>query len=119
MVIKEEILRSVGASIKNYKPSESIFNEGDTPNYYYQIMNGEVKLNNYNEEGKEIIQSLLEDGQSIGESLLFLDKYPINAITITNCEILRLPKYLFFDLLKIYPEICLDMNKKNFSKTLF
>lgn len=112
MVIKEEILHSVGASIKNYRPSEIIFNEGDPPNYYYQIITGEVKLNNYNDEGKEVIQTLLEDGQSIGESLLFMDKpYPINAIAITNCKILKLPKCIFLDLLKIYPEICLDMNK--------
>ncbi|GAA5087887.1 Crp/Fnr family transcriptional regulator [Chryseobacterium ginsengisoli] len=112
MVIKEEILHSVGASIKNYRTSETIFNEGDLPNYYYQIITGEVKLNNYNDEGKETIQTLLEDGQSIGESLLFIDKlYPMNAIAITNCKILKLPKHIFLDLLKLYPEICLNMNR--------
>lgn len=112
MVIKEEILHSVGASIKNYRTSEIIFNEGDLPNYYYQIITGEVKLNNYNDEGKETIQTLLEDGQSIGESLLFIDKlYPMNAIAITNCKILKLPKHIFLDLLKLYPEICLNMNR--------
>lgn len=120
MVIKEEILHSVGASIKNYKPSEVIFNEGDFPNYYYQIIKGEVKLNNYNNEGKEVIQTLLEEGQSIGESLLFMDKlYPMNAIAITNCEILRLPKYVFMDLLKIHPEICLDVNRVISQKLYF
>jgi CRP-like cAMP-binding protein len=111
MVIKEEILHSVGASIRHYRSSEIIFSEGDLPNYYYQIITGEAKLNNYNDEGKEIIQTLLEDGQSIGESLLFMDKvYPFNAIAITNCKILRLPKTIFFDLLKLHPEISLDMN---------
>lgn len=112
MIIKEELLHSVGATIKQYKPAEIIFSEGDPPNYYYQIITGEVKLNNYNDEGKEIIQTLLEDGQCIGESLLFMDKlYPINAIALTHCRVLRLPKSNFFELLKMYPDICFDMNR--------
>lgn len=112
MVIKEEILHSAGASIKYYKASENIFMEGDSPNYYYQIVTGEAKLNNYTDEGKEIIQTLLEEGQSVGESLLFMDKtYPVNAVAITNCKILRLAKNVFFDLLRRYPDICLDMNR--------
>lgn len=112
MIIKEDLLHSVGATVKQYKSSEIIFREGDPATYYYQIVTGEVKLNNYSDEGKEIIQTLLEDGQSIGESLLFMDKlYPINAIAITNCKVLRLPKSNFFDLLKQYPDICLDMNR--------
>lgn len=112
MIIKEELLHSVGATIKQYKPAEIIFSEGDPPNYYYQIITGEVKLNNYNDEGKEIIQTLLEDGQCIGESLLFMDKlYPINAIALTNCRVLKLPKSNFFELLKMYPDISFDMNR--------
>lgn len=112
MVIKEEVLYSVGAVTRKYKPSEIIFSEGDVPNYYYQIITGNVKLNNYNDDGKEIIQTLLEDGQSVGESLLFMDKlYPMNAIALNHCSVLRLPKKVFLDLMKLYPDICLDMNR--------
>jgi CRP-like cAMP-binding protein len=112
MVIKEEILHSVGAVTRRYRPSEIIFNEGDVPKYYYQIITGNVKLNNYNDDGKEIIQTLLEEGQSIGESLLFMDKlYPMNAVALTECNIIRLPKSIFLDLMKLYPDLCLNMNK--------
>lgn len=62
MVIEEKILISAGAEARRYTPSESLFCEGDIPNYYYQIIKGEVKLNNYNEEGKEFIQNILSDG---------------------------------------------------------
>lgn len=112
MVIKEEILHSVGAVTRRYRPSEIIFSEGDVPKYYYQIITGNVKLNNYNDDGKEIIQTLLEEGQSIGESLLFMDKlYPMNAVALTECNIIRLPKSIFLDLMKLYPDLCLNMNK--------
>ncbi|WP_229048067.1 Crp/Fnr family transcriptional regulator [Chryseobacterium arthrosphaerae] len=81
MVIDENILHSAGAEVRDYKPAENIFCEGDTPNYYYQIIKGEVKLNNYNEEGKEFIQNILTEGQSCGEAILFIDKpYPMNAV---------------------------------------
>ncbi|KQT23279.1 hypothetical protein ASG22_12935 [Chryseobacterium sp. Leaf405] len=101
MVINEDILYSVGASIKTYAPSEVIFNEGDSPNYYYQIISGEVKLNNYNDEGKEVSEVLLKDGQSIGEASLFINKpYPHNAVVTKKSEIIRLPRKMFLDLLK-------------------
>lgn len=120
MVIREEILHSVGAITRHYQPSDIIFNEGEIPKYYYQIASGEAKLNNYTDDGKEIIQTLLEEGQSIGESLLFLDKvYPISAVAITKCSVLRLPKTIFLDLIKLYPEISFNMNKTISQKLYF
>lgn len=63
MIINENILQAMGAEIENYNISENIFSEGDNPNHYYQILEGKVKLNNYNEEGKEILQNILEKGE--------------------------------------------------------
>lgn len=113
MVINEQILESLGAVTQHYQAGESIFEVDDTPKYYYQIINGKVKLNNYNSEGREILQNILDKGHSIGESVLFIDdiKYPVNAVTITNCKIIKLPKSSFFKLLNIYPEISLEMNR--------
>ncbi|WP_292010084.1 Crp/Fnr family transcriptional regulator [Chryseobacterium sp.] len=112
MVINEEILYSMGAEIKKFSPTELIFREGDLPSFYFQIIKGEVKLNSYNEEGKELIQNILGNGQCIGESLLFMDKpSPMNAIALNHCTILKLSKFDFFRLLKYYPDICMDINK--------
>ncbi|SDG22278.1 Crp/Fnr family transcriptional regulator [Epilithonimonas hungarica] len=105
MVIEESIIKLFGGKLKEYNASEIIFSEKSNANYYYQIVEGEVKLNNYNEDGKETIQTILKKGQSIGESLLFLDKaYPINAIAITTCKVFRLPKSKFFQILNKFPE---------------
>ncbi|MDQ1803487.1 cyclic nucleotide-binding domain-containing protein [Chryseobacterium sp. CKR4-1] len=98
MVINENVLYSMGAETKQYSPSDFIFSEGDFAHYYYQIVEGEVKLNNYNEDGKEFIQNILSEGQCCGESILFIDKpYPMNAEALTECNILRLSKNLFFN----------------------
>ncbi|MBL1221102.1 Crp/Fnr family transcriptional regulator [Chryseobacterium sp. L7] len=111
MVIDEDILLSAGAELIHYKPAEYIFSEGDNPNYYYQIISGEVKLNNYNEEGKEFIQLLLSNGQSCGESVLFINKpYPMNAEALTDCNVLRLQRSVFLELLSSSPRLCLEVS---------
>ena len=110
MVIEETIIKSLGAKVKEYNVGDVIFSEGGAPLYYYQIIEGDVKVNNYNEDGKEMIQSILTKGQSVGEFLLFVDKlYPANAIAITPCRILRLSKSKFLLLLEQYPEVHVDI----------
>lgn len=113
MIINEFILESLGASTEHYISGETIFAEDEIPKYYYQIIEGKVKLNNYNHEGREILQTILETGQSIGESLLFVEDvtYPVNAVAITSCKIYKLRKSDFFDMLNNNPEISLEMNR--------
>lgn len=113
MIINELILESLGATTEHFQTGESIFSEDEIPKYYYKIKNGKVKLNNYNHEGREVLQTILEPGQSIGESLLFVENvtYPVNAIAITSCKILKLRKSVFFNLLDENPGVSLEMNR--------
>ncbi|WP_228463852.1 MULTISPECIES: Crp/Fnr family transcriptional regulator [Chryseobacterium] len=111
MNIDEELLYSFGAEVKTYKKREIIFKEGDHAQYYFQISGGKVKLNNYNEDGKEFIHNILGKNQSFGDPLLFLDHlYPMNAISLEASEIIRLPKGNFIEMLKKHPELSLEMN---------
>lgn len=113
MMINEQILESLGATTEVYHAGESIFEESEKPKYYFQIIEGKVKLNNYNHEGREILQTFLEQGQCIGESSLFVDDvtYPVNAVAVTVCKIFKLRKSLFFEMLENHPEISLQMNR--------
>lgn len=117
MVINENYLVSANAEVKEYSAGEIIFNEGNKPLFYYQIVKGQVKLNNFTEDGKEFIQTIISDGQSFGDALLFLEKpYPMNATALTPCVVLRLCKENFFSMLDIYPKlyknICLSMSDR-------
>jgi len=112
MVINEKFLLSAGAEVKEYNSGDIIFYEGSTPYHYYQISKGKVKLNNYNKEGKELIQKIITEGESVGESLLFTEKpYPMDAIALESCSILRLCRNNFFSMLKIYPQLYFDLCK--------
>lgn len=112
MLVSEQLLISYGAEHKAYKPNEIIFNESDVPRYFYQIIYGRVKLNHYNEEGKELILAVLDKGLSVCELLLFIDKtYPVNAIVLEQTEILRLPKTTFNRMLDEHVHVARDINK--------
>lgn len=112
MLISEELLIAYGAETQVFEPSQIIFNEGDTPKYYYQVVDGRIKLNSYNEEGKELIFAILERGLSVCELLLFIDEtYPVNAITFEKCTVLRLSKLNFEKILDENPQTSRDINK--------
>jgi len=106
MIIDEELLFSSGAELINYAGGDVIFKENDQPKYYFQIKTGTVKINNYHEDGREIIHSVPFDGHCIAESSLFIEKpYPVNAIAMGICEIIRLDKNKFMELIRSSPDL--------------
>jgi CRP-like cAMP-binding protein len=112
MLIDNTLLQSYGAETLHIDAFKTIFEEGDTPKYYYQIISGRIKLNHFDEDGKEIIQSVLFHGQSVCELMLFIDnKYPVNAETLAPCEILVIQKANLFKLLDDHPNVSSDINR--------
>lgn len=111
-MIPESLLLKYGGEQRSFEKNEYIFKEGRKAHYYYQIVSGEVKMNNYLENGKEFIQSFFGSPRSFGEPPLFSNiKYPANAITTTASEIILLEKEAFLKLLLSYPEIHLKITE--------
>ncbi len=111
-MIDLNLLLEFGGERRKIKKNEVIFEEGTFPAFYYQIIEGEVKMNNFTEDGKEFIQNIFTLGQSFGEPPLFIDEpYPANAIAITPSVLMQIPKNAFYSLLKQYPEVSLAINK--------
>lgn len=112
MIISEELLFSHGATLENYGAGDAIFQEGVAAKYYFQIRQGTVKLNTFLEDGKEFVHGLPFEGHCIGESYLFTDHhYAINAIAVTSCDIVKLSKAKFLEILLGNPELMLEINK--------
>lgn len=100
-MIPEDLLLDFGAQIKTYKKGEFLFYKGDEARYYYQIISGEIKMNNYNDNGREFIQGIFNEGKSFGEPPLFIDRpYPANAEVVKDTKILQLTKNSFIQLLQ-------------------
>ena len=109
-MISGELLELHKASRKTYKKGEVIFNEGQLPVNYYQVISGDVKMCNLNEDGHEFIQGIFHYGDSFGEPPLFLERvYPADAIALSDCELYVLSKLHFFDLIKSNIDISLSI----------
>ncbi|BDD04910.1 Crp/Fnr family transcriptional regulator [Aureibacter tunicatorum] len=111
-MINEDVLLQWGAKKINVQKGEFIFKQEDKARYYYQVQNGQVKMSNFNDEGKEFIQGIFNAGESFGEPPLFGEfLYPSNAIATENSEILRLDFNEFKDLLRDRSDIHLEFTK--------
>lgn len=118
-MIAENLLLDFGAKKISYSKGDQLFREGDTALNYYQVSSGEVKMNNFNLDGKEFIQGIFSPGQSFGEPPLFANvKYPANAEAITDSEVLQLHKEGFQQLLASNPEVHLKITE-TLAKRLF
>lgn len=126
--VEIDLLIEFGAFFKEYEIGETIFCEDDLARFYYQIVEGGVKMININEDGKEYIQGYFYEGQSFGEPPLIIEeKYPATAVALKKTKIIKISKINFFSLLEQFPVIQSDFlkllarriyNKANTSKDI-
>ena len=111
--IDSDLLIVYGGVFKSYKKDERIFQEGDHPQYYHQIISGRVKMMSETEDGKEFIQGFFTDGQSFGEPLIFEgDENPASAIADHASVIIRLCIFSFIQLLKENFDVHFNLTKR-------
>ena len=110
MPIDTDILITYGATVNRIKKNTVIFSQGDKAKYYFQILEGQVKLFSLNATQKEYVHGLYNAGDGFGEPSLFVDEpYAANAVTTKETVILRLPKSTLFEILQDQPEVQMQM----------
>jgi CRP-like cAMP-binding protein len=122
MHIDVNLLIAWGGVSKRYSKNETIFLEGDFCKFYYQIIEGKVRMYNYNEEGKIFTQGHFSSGQCFGEPPLFIDSvYPCNAIAAEDCIIIKLLKDSFIKLVyedkDIMKHFIVGLSQRIYNKT--
>lgn len=91
---------------KKYGKKEIIFREGDSPNCVFLLQSGKIKLSRINDDGKELITSLLHDGDYFGYQSVLMETYQAETATIMeDAEVCTIPKHEFFDLMQSNPEV--------------
>lgn len=111
-MIPIELLEKYNVQLKSYAKGQIIFNEQDTPKFYFQIKTGNVKMFNLTEDGKEFVQGHFKATNSFGEPPLFGEfKYPASAICVENAIVYVLQKKQFLLLLKENPETHLSITE--------
>jgi CRP/FNR family transcriptional regulator, cyclic AMP receptor protein len=111
-MIDINLLLAKGAIYKKLIPGEILFAEGEPCAYYHQIVRGQIRWVNFNKQGDEYLQTVVEKGESIGELPLF-DEGPYAATAIANkaSQVLRLPRMAFHELLREQPQIHFAFSK--------
>lgn len=85
---------------RKYKKKSEIFREGDFPLYLFYIEKGKIKTYKTNEEGKELIINLHNEGDFFGYvNLMRENSYMESAAALEDCEITLIPKSEFFKLI--------------------
>ena len=104
--IDVDILFAWGATSKKYKKGDFIFNEGDIARFYYQVVEGTVKLFNMNDDGKEFTQGVFSDGDCFGDPPMILNtEYPSTAVVVKNSIIIKLSRENLFKILDEYRDV--------------
>lgn len=106
MQIDLDLLFTYGAIAKEYKKNDVIFDEDEMANFYFQIIDGSVRMFNSNDEGKEFTQGYFSEGHSFGEPpLLINESYPSTAVAFVDSKIIKLSKEKFLRIMDDYPSI--------------
>ena len=109
--LPDDDLRRVAdlAVSRRFAKKEAVFREGDHADGFFIVVSGKVKVFKLSGEGKEQIL-VLEAGQTFAEAVIFEGGgYPAHAETLTDTELLFLPKRPFVDLLERHPKVAIRM----------
>lgn len=86
--------------IKNFKKNEIILHEEKTNEFMYIILEGEAKVTQYTDDGKEIIMTVHQAGEFFGELSLIDGKTAPATVCATNdCSTAIISKKQFYALL--------------------
>lgn len=91
---------SLEKEVRNYQAKDSIYEEGQIPRYLYFVIEGQVKICQMNDFGKELIISISKSGDFFGYHSLIQDSpYNNSAYTMTETSLRLIPKDDFRSLL--------------------
>ncbi|MCK5520514.1 MAG: Crp/Fnr family transcriptional regulator [Candidatus Marinimicrobia bacterium] len=93
---------------RNYRKNNLILLEEDFGDTLFLIKDGSVKITRINEEGKEVILSILRNGEFFGEMSLFDgESRSANVIAMEDSEVMIIKRGDFMEMLEKYPKIAI------------
>ena len=113
--LKENDLKKLArlTSLHTYKSDSIILMESEAGISLYLIAKGSVKVSRMSSEGKEVILSILKDGDFFGElSLLDGEARSANVTAIEDSELLILRRDDFLRILQEHPELSIFLLKE-------
>lgn len=92
-----------------YKKGATVFCEGNSSQFIFYILDGEIKTSKTNREGKELITDILSDGRFFGFTSLLMNRpYSEDAIAVKDSTLIRIPRQDIYKLVKSDPQLALN-----------
>ena len=93
---------------RSFTTGEFIFWEGDAPDLFYIVAEGQVKALKHSSSGKEFIIAFFVPGEIFGEVAVFENKpYPASAQAVTEARVLGIRREDFLSFLAGHPQVAL------------
>lgn len=107
----EEISSSAVKQI--YKKDNMVLIEEEIGSTMFIILSGRVKISRISDEGREVILSILVDGDFFGEmAILDGQTRSANAVTLEDTELLIIRRENFLKMLHDYPQVAINLLKE-------
>jgi CRP-like cAMP-binding protein len=89
-----------------HKKKEAIFSEGESPEWFYIVLSGKVKITKLSHEGKELILEIISPHDIFGGVAVIRGfAYPANAIAMEDSEVLKLSRKNLMRLVDRFPNL--------------
>jgi CRP/FNR family transcriptional regulator, cyclic AMP receptor protein len=95
--------------VRRYAAGTQIFAKGDPGNSMMAVLKGRVTISTSSSEGRQVVLTVMRDGDVFGEIALLDGKERTADATATgDCELLVVGRRSLLSLLEHRPELCLD-----------
>jgi CRP/FNR family transcriptional regulator len=94
------------------RKKETIFSEGEPPEWFFLVLSGKVKITKLSHEGKEIILEVISPTDIFGGVAVIRGfPYPANAVAMEDSEVLKISRKNLMRLLDRFPNLmyCIAM----------
>ncbi|MDA8100148.1 MAG: Crp/Fnr family transcriptional regulator [Nitrospiraceae bacterium] len=93
------------ATVK-FKKRETIFSEGEPPEWFYFVLAGKIKITKLSHEGKEIILEVISPTDIFGGVAVIRGfPYPANAVAMEDSEVVRISRKNLMRLVDRFPNL--------------
>lgn len=112
---EDEELKEVSNYLQDtsFSKKETIFSEGDPPDYLYIVKSGKVKITKLSQDGKEIILEIISPNDFFGGIAVIKGfPYPANAVAMEDTAVWRISRRNLMRILDRFPALmyCMAMN---------
>lgn len=101
----------VSSKITDFDKEDIVITQGQSAQYFFLVLKGQLKLTLLSSEGKEKIVKFVDAGDTFAEAIMFLQgkHYPISAIATKSSKVLCIPNEHYYKLLSGNSELCMKM----------